>query len=187
MVLDAVNNAAAPRGKGRIPLTIGFANLGGEALEPQRQADVRALWPLFDHVAVPDVGKVPTAAVLMVYAKLQADGTLAGMPHPVGIRQLVQATGAGIVVLASDNDPEAVKAAIALPGPKTANIVFTLARKDRLLNRFLVNLFSDMARGEEMLMAWVKIVPQGPASARDDLPATILAAEGGKLAFPRIV
>jgi hypothetical protein len=40
-----------------------------------------------------------------------------------------------------------------------------------------------MRYGQEMLFAWVQIAPRGPVQ-RDDIPATILIAEAGKLAFP---
>lgn len=185
---------AAPRAKvsapvdadvAKIPLSIGFANLATDpASELRRRNDMRVLSPLFAQALAPAPGQVPGATVLVVYARLQPDGTIADMPHPVGIRQLVQATKAGIVILATDNDPDAIRAAIALPGPKTANIVFSLGRKGELLPKFLASLFAEMARGTEMLSAWVKLCPQGPASARPDLPATLLVAEGGKLAFP---
>lgn len=176
-------DASAPT-PNKIPLAVGFASLGSTAFEGQRRRDAEAIGPLFAHVMTPDPGGIPTAQVLFLYLTLQPDGTIRGLDQAVGVRQVVQATGADVVVIATDNDVEAINAAIALPGPKTANIVFTLARKDDLLPRFFVRLFDEMRKGKEMLMAWVTICPQGPAADAPDMPATMLLAEAGKIAFP---
>ena len=42
-----------------------------------------------------------------------------------------------------------------------------------------------MRDGEEMLMAWVHIAPQGPNMGPPDAPSTILLPEAGKLKFPK--
>jgi len=41
-----------------------------------------------------------------------------------------------------------------------------------------------MGDGTDMLMAWVKLAPQGPQQ-KPSLPGTILLAEGGRLVFPK--
>ncbi|HEY8358180.1 MAG TPA: hypothetical protein VIL30_12030 [Ramlibacter sp.] len=179
----ARERVSAPAG-GKIPLTVGFANLGPAAYEAHREEDARTIGPLFARSVAAPAGQVPSADILFLYAELNEDGTIKGLDRPVGVRQVVQATKAGIVILATDNGPGAVQAAAALPGPKTANIVFTLARKGDLLPKFFHRLFADMGAGTHMLEAWVKINPQGPVG-QPDVPATLLVAEGGKLAFPR--
>jgi hypothetical protein len=42
-----------------------------------------------------------------------------------------------------------------------------------------------MRQGEDMVLAWVQLAPQGPVHAQADNPATILLPEAGKLAFPK--
>jgi hypothetical protein len=175
---------AAATGTPKIPAGIAFVSIGSTRFEEARGADARMLAPLFRQSLAPEPGKVAKAQVLFLYADLQPDGTIQGLEQRVGIRQVVQATEAAIVVVASANDPEAVQAAIALPGPRTANLVFTLDRGGERLPRFFARLFGEMRDGTDMMAAWVKLCPQGPAAAAPDMPATLFLAEGGKLAFP---
>lgn len=176
---------AAATGMPKIPAGIAFVSIGSTRSQEARDADARALAPLFRQSLAPEPGKVAKAQVLFLYADLRPDGTIQGLEQRVGIRQVVQATEAAIVVVASANDPDAVKAAIALPGPRTANLVFTLDRGGERLPRFFARLFGEMRDGTDMMAAWVKLCPQGPAAAAPDMPATLFLAEGGKLAFPR--
>jgi hypothetical protein len=48
----------------------------------------------------------------------------------------------------------------------------------------MAHVFEEMRNGHDMLLAWVKVSPQGPNLHRHDLPVTMLIAEGGKIAFP---
>jgi hypothetical protein len=168
----------------QIPLTVGFANLSGADLDALVAEDTAAFAALFARVNATPPGKLPSAEVLFVYAHLNDDGTLRGVASG-GIRQVVQLTGAAIVVLASPNAGDSVKHAAALAGPRSANIVFTLDRKAAGFPTFFRGLFELMRDGENMLSAWVKLAPQGSGAVSPDTPATVMLAEAGKLAFPR--
>jgi hypothetical protein len=170
---------AAPK----IQLTVGFANLSGDDLGGLVAEDTAAFSGLFERVNATAPGQVPNAEVLFVYGHLNDDGTLQGVPSG-GIRQIVQLTRAAIVVLASPNTGERIKSAAALPGPKSANIVFTVDRNREGFARFFRALFELMRDGENMLAAWVKLAPQHAGATSADAPSTMLLAEAGKLVFP---
>jgi hypothetical protein len=167
----------------KIPIAVGFANLSGDDLNAILQEDVGVLSPLFEHVVVTAPGQISRAPVLFLYAHFNDDGFIRGL-GPRGVRQIVEATQARLVVVASPNSPETVQRAAGLAGPKTANLVFTLDRNQQHFAAFFKTLFEKMRDGEDMLLAWVQIAPQGPVQPRD-IPATILLAEAGKLVFPR--
>ncbi|MDH1261967.1 hypothetical protein [Pseudomonas sp. GD03944] len=167
----------------KIPLTIGFANLSGADLSAILSEDATALSPLFfKSVTVPD-HQIPSAEILFVYAHLNEDGTIKGVASS-GVRQIVQLTNAAIVVLASPNDAASIQNAAILPGPKTANIVFTFDRNGSGFSEFFCELFGKMQGGKDMLSAWVEISPQNHHISHYYAPQTILLAEAGKIAFP---
>lgn len=168
----------------QIPLTIGFANLSGDDLADIVSEDAAVLSPLFIRSTVVPNHQIPSAEILFVYAHLNEDGTIKGPTHS-GIRQVVELTGASIVVLASPNPAASIQNAASLPGPKTANIVLTLDRNGNGFSRFFGELFEKMRSGKDMLSAWVEISPQHPSANPAYAPQTILMAEGGKVAFPR--
>lgn len=168
----------------KIPLTIGFANLSGADLDSIASEDATSLSPLFVQSRVVDHHQIPSSEILFVYAHLNEDGTIKG-PTSSGIRQIVQLTNSAIVILASTNSSDSIQKAVALPGPKTANIVFTLDRNGDGFSRFFQELFGKMRDGKDMLSAWVELSPQNPNASNPYAPATILLAEGGKIAFPR--
>lgn len=168
----------------KVPLTIGFANLSGPDLAAIASEDAKALSPLFARSSVVANHQIPSAEILFVYAHLNEDGTIKG-PTTSGIRQIVQLTNAAIVVLASPNSPGSIQNAAALPGPTTANVVFTLDRNGSGFGRFFRELFEKMGGGKDMLSAWVELAPQHPNANFPYSPQTILVAEGGKIAFPR--
>jgi hypothetical protein len=181
LALPLLSAAAEPP---KIPLTIGFANLSGDDLSSMASADAAALSPLFARSRVVPTHQIPSAEVLFVYAHLNEDGTIKG-PTRSGIRQIVQLTNAAIVVLASPNSSGSIQKAVALPGPKTANIVFTLDRNGSGFSRFFRELFEKMQDGKHMLSAWVELAPQHPDANLPYAPQTLLLSEGGKIAFPR--
>lgn len=168
----------------KIPLTIGFANLSGDDLSTLVSEDAKILSPLFTRSRVVAAHQIPSAEILFVYAHLNEDGTIKG-PTRSGIRQIVQLTNAAIVVLASPNSAISIKNAVTLPGPRTANIVFTLDRNGSGFSRFFKELFEKMQDGKHMLSAWVELAPQNPNANPTYAPQTILLSEGGKIAFPR--
>lgn len=178
----AADQMAAGSHDRTIPLTIGFANLSGEDASALVADDVAILAPLFAQAAVPPAGEIPRAPILFVYAHLDEDGAIPGMEQ-TGVREIAQAAGAALVVVATANPAARVQKAASASGPKTANIVLTLDRNGRFFGTFFKTLFDRMATGEEMLLAWTGIAPQGPVR-RPDVPATILLVEAGGLAFP---
>jgi hypothetical protein len=166
----------------KIPLPIGFTDLAAGDFDAIVQQDVAALSPLFEHVVVTKPGQISAAPVLFLYAHFNDDGYIRDL-GPRGVRQIIEATQASIVVVASPISPQILQTAASLPGPKSANIIFTLDRNQSFFGTFFKDLFERMRNGQEMLRAWVEIAPQGPVQ-RNDIPATILLAEAGKLAFP---
>ncbi|HMA50517.1 MAG TPA: hypothetical protein VKP60_12235 [Magnetospirillaceae bacterium] len=171
----------------KIPVTLGFANHSGSDLDAMMSEDVAALSPLFANVMVTPLGQTPRTSILFLYAHLNENGTLQKNPQS-GIRQIVQMTGSPIIVLASPNSPASVQNAANLPGPKTANMILTLERKNGGFAKFFRSLFEMMRDGEQMLTAWVTLAPQmpnaPPSAIPADIPATILVAEAGNLKFP---
>lgn len=183
---ESVTGHAGHHSAEKIPLTLGFANLSGGDLDAMVSEDAAALSPLFSNSRLVSEGQIPSADVLFVYAHLNEDGTFQGLPSS-GIRQLVQLTNAAIVVLASPNPPVAIQHAIGLPGPKTANLVFTLDRSGDGFGRFFRSLFEKMRGGKDMPNAWVELAPQHRGANLPDTPQTIFLAEAGKIAFPAAV
>jgi hypothetical protein len=87
----------------KIPLTIGFANLSGDDLDPIASEDSAALSPLFARSRVVPAHNIPSADILFIYAHLNDDGTLMVPTMRYGIQQVAQITNAAVVVLASPN------------------------------------------------------------------------------------
>jgi hypothetical protein len=167
----------------KIPVALGFVNFSGSDLDRLVAEDRAALSPLFAITNAPPPGQIPVAPVLFVYATLKPDGTIRGTKS-AGIRQVVEATKASIVVVASENSADSIGKTAAMPGPKSANLVFTLSRNGSGFATFFRRLFERMRDGKDMLIAWVDLAPQGPV--RDpSLPGTIVLPEAGRLAFPK--
>jgi hypothetical protein len=167
----------------QIALTLGLANLSGDDVSLLMSEDNAVLSPLFKRTIAPEVRRIPGADVLFLYAHLGVDGTIRGTKS--GVREVAQLTKAAIVIVASPNTGENIKAAAGLQGPKSANLVFTLDRKGTAFPIFFRSLFERMRQGESMLSAWVELAPQSPAASQADLPETILLPERGNLAFPK--
>lgn len=176
--------AKAASVSGKVPLTIGFANLVGESEASSLQEDMNQISYIFQRVVSPLAHSIPNAEVLFIYAKLDENGAISPEGKS-GIRQIIQVTNAAIVVVATENSPESIKKAINLPGQKSANIVFTLSRNEKEFGKFFRGLFEKMRGGKDMLSAWVELAPQIPDGTPTSGPAILLAAEGGKIAFPR--
>lgn len=168
---------------GKIPLTIGFSNLSGDDLAPLVTEDVSVISPLFKNVRLVPPHQIPGANILFVYVNLNDDGTIPG--SKAGIRQIVQLTKADVLVVASPNSAEKIKKAFEIPGPKTASLIFTVNRNQNGFGRFFKELFEKMKAGKPMMNAWVELSPQGPGGGVSYAPATLFAAEGGNLAFPK--
>ncbi|HTY68953.1 MAG TPA: hypothetical protein VMH36_20030 [Alphaproteobacteria bacterium] len=169
----------------KIPLTLGFANLSGDDLAPIASEDVAALSPLFENTRVVPPHQAPSADVLFLYVHLNEDGSVPAGQRKSSVRQIAELTKSKIVVVASPNSGDSIKNAGGLPGPRVANIVFTLSRNGKGFAEFFYTLFDRMRGGESMLSAWVKLAPQSPNPVPTNAPGTILLAEAGNLAFPK--
>jgi hypothetical protein len=167
----------------KIPLTLGFANLSGDDLGALLSEDAANLSSLFASVRVVPARQIPGATILFVYTHLNENGSIRGSDQS-GVRQVVQMTQASILVVASPNSEASIKNAVGLPGPKTANLIFTLDRKKEGFGTFFRNLFEKMRDGKSMLSAWVELSPQGGIAIPSN-PVTILLAELGDVNFPK--
>jgi hypothetical protein len=164
---------------------IGFLNLVGSSADEIVKADRKALGPLFSSVEEAN-DKAPVCDVLMVYAKVKADGQLEGRFSELG--DVIAASRAAIVILASDNSGDAYIAASKRKGltPMPVNLIMTLHRKDDKFASFFSKLFERMYKGQSMLMAWVELAPQDPrAPEQNDGPAVILVAGITHIIFER--
>jgi hypothetical protein len=183
LALSLPGVAVAQPKKKSIPLTLAFVNFIGKDAEEIAGQDIAALMPLFDRVENRTTApkQIPTCQVLFLYAQLEPDGMVRGTKWSV--RDMVLLSKASIVVVASPNAGESIVKAASAPGPKSANIVFTTNRRGTAFPTFFRKLFERMRDGEQMLLAWVQLAPQGVPST--DAPETMMLAEGGKLVFPQ--
>jgi hypothetical protein len=156
--------------------TLNLKGVEGEALV---QADTLALKTVLG-AAERSTTIAPKCDVLFLYSDLSADGRIASTQMWLG--ELVRASGATILVVASENPGPAYSASKG-PGYGRVNIVMTLARRGEAFPRFFVRLFEDMKRGASMPMAWVKIAPQGPVPEHNELPSTIFTCMAGGVRF----
>lgn len=169
---------------GKIPLTIGFANLSEEDVSGILSEDRRALSGLFARAAVAPKGVIPRAQVLMVYGKFTADGTVSGSPA-FEMRRLVQESGANLIIFALPNSAETVKHLAQSAELKSTTVIYTLDRNKEGFGRFFRELFLKMGEGKPLLNAWVELAPQHPQAMPAYVPQTIVMAGAGNVAFPR--
>ena len=87
---------------GKIPLTLGFADLSDNDFAALIAEDSTALSPLFERVRVAPARNIPSAEILFVYTHLNENGTIRGSDRS-GIRQVAQLTKSALVVVASPN------------------------------------------------------------------------------------
>jgi hypothetical protein len=169
---------------GKIPLTIGFANLSEEDVSGIISEDRRALSGLFSRAAVAPKGVIPRAQVLMVYGKFTADGTVSGSPA-FEMRRLVQESGANLIIFAMPNSAETVKHFAHSAELKSATVIYTLDRNEEGFSRYFRELFLKMGEGKPLLNAWVELAPQHPQAMPAYVPQTIVMAGAGNVVFPR--
>jgi hypothetical protein len=162
--------------------TLGFLNLGGEEFAALIAEDQAVLSPLFPKWESANGDAVPKCNVLFVYAELASDGSL-GFGKDRTIRHLADNAGASIVVLASNNRAEDGIAAANLPGPKRANLVWTIDRRGDSFPQFFKELFTRMKAGKPMPIAWNAISPQYKSDKHANLPETFCQLEAGQLRF----
>lgn len=170
------------RSQALVDPVLGFLNLEGERYASLIAEDRAALSPLFSKIETGTGYETPKCNVLFVYANIAADGSL-GLGSDSTLRHLAEKSGASVAVLATANSSEASIASAKLPGPKRANIVWTLDRKDGAFPRFFKELFTKMKAGKAMPLAWNSIAPQYKSAQHDELPVTICALEAGQVRF----
>ena len=158
----------------------GVANFLGADDEGLIDGDIASLSPILGTPARRE-GDVPTCDVLFIYARVRPDGTLEHANR--GLRELIRDSGAVVVVVASENPGQAYIAGAATKPYGQANLVMTLNRNGEGFHRFFASLFSKMAAGVSMPVAWVQLAPQHPNAQANDLPGTIFACEAGQVAF----
>jgi hypothetical protein len=187
IALFAALAVARARARGRrAPVVItapkvSFVNFGNGHFASLVSDDRSKLAHSFSQVVPSRDGAVPLCDILFVYATLLPDGSLVNAPGPT-IRHVAAQARAAIVVLASPNPGENIVAAGRLPGPKKANLVFTIDRKEQFAS-FFAELFRLMASGKPLPLAWVTIAPQHLSAARAGTPDTIFLPEGNPVAF----
>lgn len=118
--------------------------------------------------------------LLFLYCEIDNTGRIVGRTD--SLRDVIQATGAQIVVIGSPNPPEHYIAATKNPRHGFANLVMTLDRRGAAFPAFFANLFSRMREtNESMPVAWNEIAPQYPGADHGDAPDTIMVAELGQV------
>ena len=170
------------RNLGVVNPTLGFLNVGGDGFIPLIEEDRTALSPLFSNVETAAGYQIPKCSVLFIYADVAPDGSI-GLGSNLTIRHLAERAGASIAVLASNNSSEHTIAASKLPGPKRANLVWTLDRRGESFARFFKDLFSRMKDGKPMPAAWIAVAPQYRSKVHRDLPETLCQMEAGQVRF----
>jgi hypothetical protein len=170
------------RNAGVIDPTLGFLNVGGEAFVSLIEEDRSILSPLFSKIEMAAGYQTPKCNVLFIYADIAPDGSV-GLGSNLTIRHLAERAGALIAVLASNNSSEHTVAATKLPGPKRANLVWTIDRKGEAFSQFFKELFTRMKAGTTMPRAWNAIAPQYRHDVHHDLPVTVCQLEAGQVRF----
>lgn len=176
---DAAKQTQSLKKAQKIPCAVGFANLGGEVWREMAERDAAELGPLFERSRMV-AGHVAVAEILFVYAAILEDGALEGTSG-AGLRQIVDLTGAKLVILASPNPAERVHSAASLPGQgegRAANLVFTIDRNGDAFPAFFRDLFALMRDCGDMPAAWAQLEDRLAASGQGDAPQVLLIAEG---------
>jgi hypothetical protein len=159
---------------------LGFLNLLGPLAQTMLDEDKAALRLLFSSSQENETGP-PQCDVLMIYARIQTDGTIVG--YSGGLRDIIRQSRAPIVVVASENDVQSYVAAGKKTGSDQANLVMTLKRRGPVFGKFLTDLFQKMLDGKSMPLAWVELAPQNPGAAQENRPEAIFSAEVSHIVF----
>ncbi|HLA70187.1 MAG TPA: hypothetical protein VK624_01670 [Steroidobacteraceae bacterium] len=159
---------------------IGFLNLQGEPGASLAMEDRKVLAPPFRESFLTD-GAVPRCEVIFLYCNVGADGRVAG--SAAGIRDLTEAAGAYVAVVASENPPNNYMNALGPRNSWGANTVLVVDRKTNSFAEFFHSLFEAMKSGETMLMAWVRLAPQIPGIDHANAPGALMYAEAGHITF----
>jgi hypothetical protein len=183
VICTAIGLVTAARAAQRVVVRsprLGVLNLAGNDANRLITDDLKALTPLFGQSAQ-STAAAPACDVLFVYARVQDSGVVEG--SKVGLREIIRDSGAKIVVVATENSPDAYIAGAPNKPYGRANLVMTLERRGNRFANFYVRLFKMMFAGETMPVAWVKLAPQIPGAEHEDAPGSIFAAEAGQVTF----
>lgn len=159
---------------------LGLLDLSGGANAADAVADRATLGSLF-YFVTESTAWPPKCDVLFVYCQVEDDGHIRGWKS--GLRDLIQESGALIVVVASENNADACLAATKETGYGRANIVLTFGRREELFGYFFYRLFNAMKQGTSMPLAWVQLAPQIPGRDHPDVPSALFLCEAGPIAF----
>lgn len=155
-------------------------NLKGADGAVLAEADKAALKPVF--ASCEESAQIPPRCdVLFVYADLLPNGSIKN--SDAGLSDLARASGASIVVVASENTGEAYTASAKGRGFRGVNMVMTISRRGQAFSRFFCALFDKMKRGTSMPVAWNQLAPQIPGKDHVDCPSTIFACGAGQVKF----
>lgn len=159
---------------------LGTLTLGAGAAEAS--SDVEKLSRYFAGVRQSE-SATPTCDVLFVYGQLEPDATFKGTGRE--LKSIVRESGAAIVVIATDNAGDTYVASGKSGAHKGIVLVMTIDRKGEVFAAFFQELFSRMQRGQDLLSAWVAIVPQGDPTAKQAIesPETIAVASSKSVVF----
>jgi hypothetical protein len=155
-------------------------NLKGADGAVLAEADKAALKSVFA-TCEESVQMAPKCDVLFVYADLLPDGNIKN--SGAELSDLAFASGATIVVVASENTGEAYTASAKGRGFRGVNMVMTISRRGQAFARFFSSLFDKMMRGTSMPVAWNQLAPQIPGTDHADCPGTIFACGAGQVRF----
>ena len=157
-------------------------NLKGADGAALAERDSVALQPVLG-AAEQSSATAPKCDVLFLYADLSPEGRISS--NGASLRDIVRASEALIVVVASENSAEAYTAS-GKSGPYgRVNLAMTLARKGEAFPLFFRRLFEDMNRGVSMPVAWVKLAPQVPGMEHPDCPEAFFTCGAGQVRFRR--
>ena len=170
------------RNSGVVNPTLGFLTLGGDTFAALLEEDRALLGPLFSKIESGAGFQIPKCDVLFIYADVKADGSF-GLGANMTFRHVAERAGATIAIVASNNSSENITAAAQVPGPKRANLVWTLDRKGSAFSNFFKELFTHMKSGKTMPRAWVAISPQYKSELHRELPETLCQMEAGQVRF----
>ena len=159
---------------------LGIIDYIGEAGSAMVTGDIGFLNNIFGK-AVNSINSVPECDVLFVYCEINKDGTI--KQSPLKLREIIQASHATIVVIASENEGDNYIAAVKAAGQGQANLVMTLQRQGDSFSGFYNKLFGLMFKGVPMPVAWNEIAPQIPNSEHQGIPDSIFVCERGQVTF----
>src|SRR5262249_48842660 len=99
---------------------------------------------LFETTSIAVDRQIPATRILFVYTRFAANGALEGAP-PVGVRQVAQASGSGILVVASPTPEDIIQNVMSFPGQKPRLWFSRSIAKGLLLAPFLLPFLKECA------------------------------------------